>query len=192
MTPASRPKAASQSFEGRRILLGVTGGIAAYKAADLCSKLVQAGAEVTVVMTESAQRFVAPLTFEALSRRPVHTDMWHGDREFNPTHIALADWAELVIVAPATANIIGKLVHGIGDDLLSTVLLSVEAPILVAPAMNARMWRNRVVADNVKRLKELGHQVIEPGEGYQACGTIGIGRLAEVGDIVKAIAERLK
>jgi phosphopantothenoylcysteine decarboxylase/phosphopantothenate--cysteine ligase len=179
-------------MKGRRILLGVTGGIAVYKAADLCSKLVQAGADVTVVMTDSAQRFVAPLTFETLSRRPVYTDLWRPDREFNPTHIALADWAELVVVAPATANIIGKLVHGIGDDLLSTVLLSVGAPVVVAPAMNVRMWQNRVVQDNVRRLKELGHVVIEPGEGYLACGTVGVGRLAEVPDILNAIAERLK
>ena len=179
-------------MKGRRILLGVTGGIAACKAADLCSKLVQAGAEVTVVMTDSAQRFVTPLTFETLSRRTVHTDMWRADREFNPAHIALADWAELVVVAPATANIIGKLVHGIADDLLSTVLLSVDCPILVAPAMNKRMWENRVVQDNVRRLRELGHGLIEPGEGYLACGTVGVGRLAEVPDILGAIAERLK
>jgi phosphopantothenoylcysteine decarboxylase/phosphopantothenate--cysteine ligase len=179
-------------MKGRRILLGVTGGIAACKAADLCSKLVQAGAEVAVVMTDSAQRFVTPLTFETLSRRTVYTDLWHADREFNPAHIALADWAELVVVAPATANIIGKLVHGIADDLLSTVLLSVDCPVLVAPAMNKRMWENRVVQDNVRRLKELGHGLIEPGEGYLACGTVGVGRLAEVPDILAAISERLK
>ncbi len=179
-------------MKGRRILLGVTGGIAAYKAADLCSKLVQAGADVTVVMTDSAQRFVAPLTFETLSRRPVYTDLWRSDRDFNPTHIALADWAEIVVIAPATANMIAKLVHGIGDDLLSTVLLSVDAPVVVAPAMNVRMWQNRVVQDNVRRLRELGHTVIEPGEGYLACGTVGVGRLAEVQDILNAVAERLK
>ncbi len=179
-------------MKGRRILLGVTGGIAAYKAADLCSKLVQAGAEVAVVMTDSAQHFVAPLTFETLSRRKVYTGMWDPDLEFNPTHIALADWAELVVVAPATANIIAKLAHGIGDDLLSTVLLSVNAPVLVAPAMNKRMWENRVVQDNVRRLKELGHQVVEPGEGYLACGAVGVGRLAEVPDLMIAISERLK
>ncbi len=146
-------------MKGRRILLGVTGGIAAYKAADLCSKLVQAGAEVTVVMTDSARRFVAPLTFETLSRRSVYTDMWSADREFNPTHIALADWAEIVVVAPA---------------------------------MNVRMWQNRVVQDNVRRLRELGHTLVEPGEGYLACGTVGVGRLAEVQDILNAVAERLK
>ena len=178
-------------MKGRRILLGVTGGIAAYKAADLCSKLVQAGAEVTVVMTESAQRFVAPLTFETLSRRPVYIDMWRSDREFNPTHIALADWAQLVVVAPATANSIAKIVHGIADDLLSTVLLSVDCPVLVAPAMNRRMWENRVVQDNVRRLRELGHTVVEPVEGYLACGAVGVGRLAEVQDILNAIAGRL-
>jgi len=176
----------------RRILLGVTGGIAAYKSADLTSKLVQAGAEVTVVMTESATRFVAPLTFETLSRRPVYLDMWRTDREMNPTHIGLADWAEVVLVAPATANIIGKLAHGIADDLLSTVLLSVEVPVVLAPAMNRRMWNNRVVQDNVRRLKELGHRIVEPAEGYLACGVEGVGRLADVKDIIDVVASLLK
>jgi len=179
-------------MKDRHILLGVSGGIAAYKAADLASKLVQAGAEVTVVMTASAQRFVTPLTFESITRRAVFTDLWKTDREFNPTHIALADWADVVVIAPATANIIGKLVHGIADDLLSTVLLSVDKPVVVAPAMNSRMWDNRVVRENVARLKELGHHVVEPGEGYLACGAIGIGRLADVKDIIDRLATLLK
>ena len=179
-------------MKDRRILLGVTGGIAAYKSADLTSKLVQAGAEVTVVMTESGTRFVAPLTFEAPSRRPVYLDMWRTDREMNPTHIALADWAEAVVVAPATANIIGKLAHGIADDLLSTVLLSVDVPVVIAPAMNPRMWNNRIVQENVRRLKDLGHRVVEPTEGYLACGVEGVGRLADVKDIIDLVASLLK
>jgi phosphopantothenoylcysteine decarboxylase/phosphopantothenate--cysteine ligase len=179
-------------MKDRHILLGVSGGIAAYKAADLTSKLVQAGAEVTVVMTESATRFVTPLTFEAVSRRRVFADMWSSDKDFNPTHIALADWADVVVIAPATANIIGKLVHGIADDLLSTVLLSVDVPVVVAPAMNKRMWENRVVQENVRRLKDLGYHLIEPGEGYLACGTVGIGRLAEVKDIIDFVGTLLK
>jgi phosphopantothenoylcysteine decarboxylase / phosphopantothenate---cysteine ligase len=179
-------------MKGRRILLGVTGGIAAYKAADLCSKLVQAGAEVTVVMTESAQRFVTPLTFESLSRREVLTDLWRSGQEYNIAHVALSDWAEVVVVAPATANIIGKMAHGIADDLLSTVLLAANAPVLVAPAMNERMWNNRVVQDNVRRLKELGHVVVEPGTGYLACGVVGAGRLAEVQTLLDAVTARLK
>ena len=179
-------------MKDRRILLGVTGGIAAYKAADLASKLVQAEAQVTVVMTESATRFVTALTFETLSRRPVYTDMWTPEGEFNSSHVALADWAEIVVIAPATANIIGKLVHGIADDLLSTVLLAVDVPIVVAPAMNRRMWENRVVQENVRRVRELGHHVIEPGEGYLACGAVGVGRLAEVKDIIDSIGKLLK
>ena len=179
-------------MKDRHIILGVTGGIAAYKSADVTSKLVQAGAEVTVVMTESATRFVAPLTFETLSRRTVHVDLWRVGREFNPTHVALADWAEVVLVAPATANIIGKFAHGIADDLLSTLLLSVDVPVVLAPAMNTRMWNNPVVQDNVKRLKELGHHVIEPGEGYLACGTTGKGRLADVRDIIDSVVKLLK
>jgi len=178
-------------MKGRKILLGVTGGIAAYKSADITSKLVQAGAEVTVVMTESATHFVAPLTFETLSRRQVFVDMWRTDREMNPTHIALADWAEVVLVAPATANSIGKLAHGIADDLLSTVLLSVDVPVVLAPAMNHRMWNNRVVQDNVRRLKELGHHIIEPAEGYLACGAEGVGRLADVKVIIDFVGSLL-
>jgi len=179
-------------MKGRRIVLGVCGGIAAYKSADLTSKLVQAGAEVTVVMTESGTRFVTPLTFESLSRRPVYVDMWRTDREMNPTHVALADWTELVLVCPATANIIGKLAGGIADDLLSTVLLSVDVPVVLAPAMNTRMWDNAVVRQNVARLRELGRHVIEPGEGYLACGTMGKGRLADVADIIDVVVSLLK
>ncbi|HUW57141.1 MAG TPA: bifunctional phosphopantothenoylcysteine decarboxylase/phosphopantothenate--cysteine ligase CoaBC [Planctomycetota bacterium] len=179
-------------MKGRHIVLGVTGGIAAYKSADLTSKLVQAGAEVTVVMTESATRFVTPLTFETLSRRSVHVELWDADREFNPTHVALADWAEIVVVAPATANIIGKLANGIADDLLSTLLLSVDVPVVFAPAMNTRMWNNPVVQDNVRRLGELGHHIVEPGEGYLACGTTGKGRLADVQDIMGALSKLLE
>lgn len=179
-------------MKDRHILLGVTGGIAAYKAADITSKLVQRRAEVTVVMTESGTRFVTPLTFETLSRRPVYTDMWCSDREFNPTHVALGDWAELVLVCPATANIIGKLASGIADDLLSTLLLSVDVPIVLAPAMNTRMWENAAVQDNSRRLKERGCHIVEPGEGYLACGTTGKGRLADVGDIIEAVATLLK
>ena len=179
-------------MKGRRIILGVCGGIAAYKSADVTSKLVQAGVEVTVVMTESGTRFVTPLTFESLSRRAVFVDMWRTDREFNPTHVALADWAELVLVCPATANIIGKLACGIADDLLSTVLLSVDVPVVLAPAMNTRMWNNPVVQQNVVRLRELGRHVVEPGVGWLACGTTGKGRLADVADILEAVRKILK
>jgi len=179
-------------MKDRHVVLGVTGGIAAYKAADLTSKLVQAGAEVQVVMTESGTRFVAPLTFETLSRRPVHRDLWRAEEDFSPTHVALADWADLVVVAPATANIIGKFAAGIADDLLSTLLMSVDVPVLLAPAMNTRMWNNAVVRENVARVTERGVRIVEPGEGYLACGAVGKGRLAEVSDILRAIASVLE
>jgi len=178
-------------MKDRHIVLGVTGGIAAYKAADLTSTLVQAGAEVRVVMTESGARFVTPLTFETLSRRPVHLDLWRTEGDFNPAHVALADWADLVVVAPATADIIGKLAAGIADDLLSTLLLSVDVPILMAPAMNTRMWNNPVVRGNVARLESIDVHLVGPGEGYLACGAVGKGRLAEVPDIIDAVTALL-
>jgi len=179
-------------MKDRHIVLGVTGGIAAYKSADITSKLVQAGAEVTVVMTESGTRFVTPLTFEALSHRPVFLDMWGSDREFSIRHVSIADWADVVLVCPATANIIGKLANGIADDLLSTLLLAVDVPVVIAPAMNDRMWTNPIVQDNVGRLKELGYHIVEPGEGYLASGKMGKGRLAEVADIIDAVTGALK
>ena len=179
-------------MKDRHILLGVTGGIAAYKAADLASKLVQREANVRVVMTESATRFVTPLTFESLTHNAVYVEMFDADREFNPRHVALADWTDVAVIAPATANIIGKLAHGIADDLLSTLLLCVEPPILLAPAMNTRMWANPVVRSNVERLKELGHRLVGPDEGYLACGWTGKGRMASTQDILDAVAACLK
>jgi phosphopantothenoylcysteine decarboxylase/phosphopantothenate--cysteine ligase len=146
---------------------------------------------VTVVMTTSAQRFVTPLTFETLSQRAVHTDMWHAPQDFKPTHISLAEWADLVLVVPATANIIGKMANGIADDLLSTLLLTNDAPIALAPAMNTRMWENRVVQENVRHVAEMGCRIIEPGEGYLACGAVGKGRLADVSDIIDTVASLL-
>ena len=143
-------------------------------------------------MTESATRFVAPLTFQTLSRRAVYLDMWQAEHPFDAAHVALADWAEIVVVAPATANILGKFANGIADDLLSTLLLAVDVPVLLAPAMNHRMWSNPVVQQNVSRLKELGHHIAEPGEGYLACGAVGKGRLADVQDIIDAVTTLLK
>jgi phosphopantothenoylcysteine decarboxylase/phosphopantothenate--cysteine ligase len=177
-------------MKGRHILLGVTGGIAAYKSADLASKLVQKEAEVRVVMTRSATEFVTPLTFESLTRNPVYLEMFEADREFNPRHVAISDWVELLIVAPATANIMGKYAHGIADDLLSTLLLCVDCPILMAPAMNAKMWANRVVQDNFARLKDLGVHFIGPDEGFLACGWTGKGRMSQPADIL-SVAEKL-
>ena len=166
-----------------RILLGVTGSIAAYKAGDLCSRLVQAGHEVTAVMTEGAMHLVAPLTFATLTARPVLTNLWDREEWAKVEHIDLTDRADLVVVAPATANLLGKASHGIADDLLTTILLAAESPILCAPAMNPRMWSNPLVKGNVARLKKAGWRFLEPGEGTVACGHTGQGRMREPAEI---------
>jgi len=173
----------------RRVVVGVTGGIAAYKACDLVSKLTQAGVQVRVVMTDSAQRLVSPLTFATLSGRPVATDMWAEREEM--AHISLADFAEVFIVAPATANIIGKLAAGIADDLLSTTLLTVTCPVLMAPAMNTRMWQNATVQANVERLRERGVVIVEPESGRLACGDTGPGRLPPTEVLLSALEDAL-
>jgi phosphopantothenoylcysteine decarboxylase/phosphopantothenate--cysteine ligase len=171
----------------RRIVLGVTGGIAAYKAAELVRELVRRGANVRVVMTEHACRFVTPLTFETLSGNPVGTDLFQWTGGFEIGHISLADFAELVVIAPATANLIGKMAGGIADDLLTTVLLATDAPVLLCPAMNAKMYANPFVRENLARLAAHGHAILEPGYGELACRTEGQGRLAEVMEIAEEI-----
>lgn len=174
--------------EKRNILLGVTGGIAAYKVVDLASKLTAAGAAVRTVMTEGACRFVGPKSFEAVTRAPVYTTLWSAADEHSSAHIALADWADVVVVAPATADIIGKVAHGICDDLLSTTLCVCWAkPTLLAPAMNSRMWASPIVQANVETLTKLGYQMVGPGTGRLACGTEGDGRMAEPSEILAAI-----
>jgi phosphopantothenoylcysteine synthetase/decarboxylase len=174
--------------EKRNILLGITGGIAAYKVVDLASRLTAAGAAVRTVMTEGACQFVGPKSFEAVTRAPVYTTLWSVADEHSSAHIALADWADIVVVAPATANILGKVAHGICDDLLSTTLCVCWAkPMLFAPAMNSRMWTNPVVAANVEMLTKMGIRMIGPGTGRLACGTEGPGRMAEPSEILEAI-----
>ncbi|MCY8721878.1 bifunctional phosphopantothenoylcysteine decarboxylase/phosphopantothenate--cysteine ligase CoaBC [Bacillus inaquosorum] len=176
-------------LNNRNVLLCVSGGIAVYKACALTSKLVQAGANVKVIMTESACRFVSPLTFQALSRHEVYTDTF---KEQNPSvisHIDAADWADLVIVAPATANVIGKLANGIADDMLTTTLLAATAPVWIAPAMNVHMYDHPAVKRNISVLYQDGFRFIEPSEGYLACGYVGKGRLEEPENIVK-LAEK--
>ncbi|GAA5415055.1 cysteine/Cysteine sulfinic acid decarboxylase [Paraliobacillus ryukyuensis] len=175
-------------LRGSRIVLGVSGGIAAYKACALTSKLVQQGAEVKVIMTESAKQFVSPLTFQALSRNPVFTDTFDEKDPSKIAHIDLADWADLFVIAPATANIIGKLANGIADDMLSTTLLATEADVYIAPAMNVHMYGHPAVIKNMQTLDQWSYKFIEPGEGYLACGYVGKGRLEEPESIVKAIA----
>jgi phosphopantothenoylcysteine decarboxylase len=178
-------------MRGREILLGVTGGIAAYKTADLASRLVQVGANVSVVMTRAAKRFVGPTTFEALTGRPVHTRMFPSREHFRGEHIGLAERAELFVIAPASANTLGKITHGLADDLLATLALSVTCPILLAPAMNSDMWAKPAVQRNVAQLREDGLQFVDPGEGWLSCGKTGPGRMAEPAEIVERIGELL-
>ncbi|MFL0363024.1 bifunctional phosphopantothenoylcysteine decarboxylase/phosphopantothenate--cysteine ligase CoaBC [Pseudobacillus sp. 179-B 2D1 NHS] len=168
----------------KKILLCVTGGIAVYKAAALTSKMVQAGAEVKVIMTASACEFVTPLTFQALSRNEVYTNTFDEKHPEVIAHIDLADWADLILVAPATANMIGKLANGIADDMISTTLLASTAPVWVAPAMNVHMYEHPAVKKNLATLADFGWQFVEPGEGFLACGYVGKGRLEEPEKIV--------
>ncbi|UKS30017.1 bifunctional phosphopantothenoylcysteine decarboxylase/phosphopantothenate--cysteine ligase CoaBC [Paenibacillus sp. HWE-109] len=174
-------------LQGKTIVLGVCGGIAAYKAAALTSKLTQAGATVRVIMTASAVQFVAPLTFQTLSRHHVFVDTFDEKDPSVVSHINLADSADLVLIAPATANTIGKLALGLGDDMLSTTLLATTAPIWVAPAMNVHMYANPAVQQNMQTLLSRGVRFIEPGEGQLACGYVGKGRLAEPEEIMAAV-----
>ena len=178
-------------LEKFEILLGITGGIAAYKAAVLCSQLVQQGAGVTVVMTTNAMRFVRPLTFGTLSGRKVHTDLFAVEDAYHTQHITLNQGADLIVVAPATANIMAKMAGGICDDLLSTLLCSAESDILLAPAMNQSMWNNQATQRNLKTLKEWGCHFTGPESGQLACGQKGIGRMSEPEEILKRIIEIL-
>lgn len=179
-------------LQGKTIVLGVCGGIAAYKAAALCSKLAQAGADVRVIMTESATKFVAPLTFQTLSRHDVIVDTFDEKDASVVSHIDLADRADLVVVAPATANMLAKMAHGIADDMLSTTLLATQAPVLAAPAMNVHMIDHPAVKENMAKLEERGVRFVEPGFGQLACGYVGKGRLAEPDELFAAIAAALR
>lgn len=170
-----------------RVLLGVTGGIAAYKSAEIVRRLRERGAEVQVVMTAGACRFVAPLTFQALSGRPVRTDLWDEAAEAAMGHIELARWAERILIAPATADFIGRLAHGLADDLLTTLCLATGAPVSIAPAMNRLMWANAATRANVELLRTRGIAILGPGEGDQACGETGPGRMLEPEELVQGL-----
>lgn len=172
---------------GKTIVLGVTGGIAAFKAASLCSKLVQKGADVHVIMTESAKQFITELTFQNLSKNPVYSDTFDERDPSVVSHIHLADEADLVLIAPATANMIAKMAHGLADDMLSTTLLATEAPVMIAPAMNVHMYAHPAVQANMRLLESRGVMMIEPGEGLLACGYVGKGRLEEPETIVQVV-----
>ncbi|MFD0671819.1 bifunctional phosphopantothenoylcysteine decarboxylase/phosphopantothenate--cysteine ligase CoaBC [Cohnella sp. GCM10027633] len=180
-----------KSLSGKTILLGVSGGIAAYKAATLCSRLVGLGASVRVMMTEGATKFITPLTLQTISRHPVATDVFDERDASIVQHIDWADAADLVVVAPATANVLSKMASGLADDMLSTTLLAVTAPVLVAPAMNVHMWEHPAVVDNVNKLASRGVTFVEPGTGQLACGYVGKGRLAEPDEIVQAVVDML-
>jgi phosphopantothenoylcysteine decarboxylase/phosphopantothenate--cysteine ligase len=172
-------------LKGKTIVLGVTGGIAAYKAAEIVRLLVKDGATVRVIMTKNAQEFITPLTLQTLSGNPVSTETFSLTQESEIGHIRLADTADLVLIAPATANVIAKLAHGLADDLLTTVLLATIAPVLLAPAMNVHMYAHTIVQENMRKLTSIGYSFIEPGEGFLACGYEGKGRLADPEDIVE-------
>lgn len=191
--PASRhhlvDSAIMNTLPGKHILLGVTGGIAAYKSAELVRQLRRQGAEVRVVMTAAATGFVTPLTFQALSGQPVHTELLDADAEAAMGHIELARWADVLLVAPATADFIARMVAGRADDLLSAVYLACDSRVAIAPAMNRVMWDNAATHDNIATLTDRGVQILGPVEGLQACGESGPGRMLEPGQLVDAVAE---
>ena len=180
------------SLAGKKIVLGVTGSIAAYKAVELLRELVKAGASVKIVMTESAQRFVAPLTFATLSRQEVMTDLFTLDYDAKIRHIAATEGADLLLVAPATANVIGRFARGLADDLLTNLFLASTRPVLLAPAMDADMYRHPAVQENLERLRTWGVRIVGPAEGELASGMWGPGRLAEIQEILKAVTEILQ
>lgn len=179
-------------LKGKNILVGVTGGIAAYKTADLVSKLKKLNANVEVIMTEAATEFVAPLTFQTLSQNLVYVDIFEKLKSWEVEHISLAEKADLVLIAPATANTIGKIANGIADDMLSTVIMATEAKVMFAPAMNTHMYCNPIVEENIEKLTKLGYEFIEPGNGLLACGTYGAGRMAEPIDIIEHVKDFFK
>jgi phosphopantothenoylcysteine decarboxylase/phosphopantothenate--cysteine ligase len=182
---------APSALAGRRIALGVTGGIAAYKSAELVRLLVKAGATVQVIMTEGAQRFITPMTLQVLSGRAVATELFDPDQESRIGHIRIADEAELLVIAPATANAIAKLACGIADDLLTTIALATRAPLVLAPAMNVNMWQHPQTQENVARLCGRGARVVGPDAGDLACGWVGAGRLVQPAEIVDACVHAL-
>ncbi len=181
------------SFDGKKILLGISGGIAAYKAADLASKLTGGGATVRTIMTDAACKLVGPATLGALTGQPVYTSLW-GAKDHTINHIQLVDWAECIVIAPATADMMAKMACGICDDLLSTTMcVCWDKKVLLAPAMNTKMWANPIVQKNLKVLTdELGYKTVGPEQGRLACGTTGPGRMAEVPAILAVLMELLK
>lgn len=171
----------------KKIVLGITGGIAAYKAAELTRALIKEGAKVKVIMTENAMEFITPLTMQTLSQNQVYTDIFMNADEYDMAHISLADFADAFVIAPATANIIGKIASGIGDDLLSTTIMAQDKPTLICPAMNDKMLSNPIVQENINKLKKFGYAIMSSAEGELACKTTGKGRLPDIADIIEEI-----
>ncbi len=184
----------AEVLRSKRILVGVTGGIAAFKVAGVVSKLAQGGAQVTVAMTESATRFVTPLTFQALSGRPVYTSAWEHIESSDPQHINLARACDLALIAPCSMNTLAKLAHGHTDDVVSLILSAIDrahTPVLLAPSMNEVMWSQPATQRNIATLRADGYKLIDPAEGWQACRTTGKGRLPEIEDLVAIVCEAL-
>ncbi len=193
-TENSQPRAAAaepMTLKGREVIVAVCGGIAAYKVADVVSKLVQLGAGVTVCMTREAQKFVTPLTFQALSGRPVRTDTFDLVESSDPQHIGLTERADLMLVAPATNNVIAKVAHGLCDDLVSLMVCAAACPVVFVPAMNTRMWDHPVAQENVAKLTSIGYRFIGPDSGWLACRNVGSGRLSEPQKIVDEVVRML-
>jgi len=185
------PEAAVE-LSGYEVVVAVCGGIAAYKVASLVSAMVQRGAGVTVAMTAAGQRFITPLTFETLTGRRVFTTLWDAGDCYDPQHLTLTEAADIFVIAPATANTIGKIAHGIADDLVSTMVMSTACPVLLAPAMNTRMWENPVVQENVRLLVKRDCRIVSPGAGWLACRAVGKGRMAEPEEILTQVIAALK
>ena len=180
-----------RDLSGKEIVVGVGGGIACYKVCDVVSKLAQRGCGVTVAMTDAATKFVTPLTFEALSRRPVHTGIWSGVDPTDTQHIGLTERADLLLIAPATMHLICKVAAGLCDDVVSLLAAASACPILMAPSMNDRMWSNSATIEAVEKLKSRGVEFVGPDSGWLACRNVGSGRLAEAGEIVDIISQML-
>ncbi|MFB0565778.1 MAG: bifunctional phosphopantothenoylcysteine decarboxylase/phosphopantothenate--cysteine ligase CoaBC [Candidatus Aminicenantaceae bacterium] len=174
---------------GKTVVLGISGGIAAYQAIEIVGQLRNRLADVYVIMTRAATKFITPLSLETVSLHPVVTDMFSEPKQWNIPHISLAQRADIFLIAPATANIIGKIVNGIADDILSTTIMATKAPVLIAPAMNENMWLNSVVQNNIEKLKKLGYQFVGPEYGPMACGGEGLGRLARIEAIISKLIE---
>jgi phosphopantothenoylcysteine decarboxylase/phosphopantothenate--cysteine ligase len=191
MSSDANPPAPQPVLKGREVIVAVCGGIAAYKVADVVSKLVQFGAGVTVVMTADATKFVTPLTYEALSGRPVRTSTFDLVETSDPQHIGLTERADLMLVAPATANILAKVAHGLCDDLVSLMVNASACPVVFAPAMNNRMWDNPITRENVAKLHAIGYRMIGPEPGWLACRNVGVGRMSEPATIVDEMTRLL-